>query len=384
MVTAVRVGESERSVARRDGVALSVVQYWVARAGDERLDRVDWTDHPRGPREPHNRTPRAREDLVLQVRTELREQSDLGEYGAAAIHRELVARQVADVPPVRTLNNILARHGAFDYRQRIRRPPPPRGWYLPAVADGRAELDEFDVVEGLKIKDGPEVEVLTAMSLHGGLSGAWPTTGITAKIVRENLVVRWREWGLPAYAQFDNATVFQGPHQHPDAIGSVIRLCLSLQVTPVFAPVREMGFQAANESFNGLWQAKVWARFQHASLNALELQSGKYVAAHRQRTATRREHAPERRTFPADWQLDLQARPQGRIIFLRRTSEQGTVTLLGRTFVVDAHWSQRLVRAEVDLDAELIRFYRLRRRAPKEQPLLHQVPYVLPNRPFRE
>ncbi len=40
-----------------------------------------------------------------------------------------------------------------------------------------------------------------------------------------------------------------------------IRLCLSLGVTAVFAPPRETGFQAAVESFNARWQAKVWQRF---------------------------------------------------------------------------------------------------------------------------
>jgi hypothetical protein len=50
---------------------------------------------------------------------------------------------------------------------------------------------------------------------------------------------------------FDNDTRFQGPHQFPDAIGRVARLCLSLDIVPVFAPVHEHGFQAAIEAFNG-------------------------------------------------------------------------------------------------------------------------------------
>lgn len=384
MVAAVRGGESERSVARRLKTSLSTVQFWVARAEDLPLDCVDWSNHPPGPRQPANRTPRTLEDLALQVRRELREESALGEYGADAVHRELVERQVANLPVPRTLHRIFERRGALDGQRRMRHPPPPRGWYLPDVADGRAELDQFDRIEGLVIQDGPEVEVLTAVSVHGGLSGAWPTAGITAKIVRESLVAHWCEFGLPAYAQFDNDTVFQGPHQHPDAIGSVTRLCLSLGVTPVFAPICEFGFQSADESFNGRWQAKVWARFHHETLDDLCERSRQYVTAHRQRTTARREHAPVRRPFPSDGILNLQARPQGRIIFLRRTSEQGTVTFLGHTFEVDRQWPHRLVRCEVDLNGAVMRFYALRRRAPREQPLLKTVAYVLPQRRFRE
>src|SRR5262252_6553890 len=95
-------------------------------------------------------TPRpSREDLVLTLRQQLRDTSDLGEFGAATIHREWLARGLADPPSIRTIGLILERRGALHRRRRTRRPPPPPGWYLPAVADGRAELDSFDLVEGL-------------------------------------------------------------------------------------------------------------------------------------------------------------------------------------------------------------------------------------------
>lgn len=384
MVAAVRGGESQRSVARGYGMSLLTVQRWVARAQGQRLDRVDWSDRPSGPRQSSSRTPRELEDRVVQLRRELREESDLGEYGAGAIQAELVAREVPSVPHARTIHRILERRGALDGRRRIRHKPPPRGWYLPPVAVDSAELDQFDIIEGLKIKDGPLVEVLNVVSLHGGLVDAWPHVGITAQFVRECVLAHWRAWGLPGYAQFDNDTVFQGPHQHPDAIGSVIRLCLSLGVVPVFVPPRETGFQAAIESFNGRWQAKVWARFQHESLIALCLQSDKYVAAHRQRSVTRRDAAPERRPFPDDWTLNLQAPAHGQIIFVRRMTDQGQVSLLGRTFEVADTWPHRLVRCEVALDEQCIRFYALRRRAPEDQPLLNTVPYALPHRRFRQ
>ena len=384
MVAAVRGGAAQRAVARQFRVSLATVQYWVGRAAGRRLDRVDWRDRPAGPRRAPRRTDRALEDLVLTVRRELREGSDLGEFGAAAIRRELLARGTGPAPAVRTINRILERRGAFDAQRRVRRKPPPRGWYLPELAAARVDLDEFDIVCGLVIKDGPEVEVLTAIALHGGVIGAWPDTAQTAATARAALVAHWRAWGLPAYAQFDNDTRFQGPHQHPDVIGSVSRLCLSLGVVPVFAPPRETGFQAAIESLNGRWQAKVWARFQHESLAALQGQSARYVAACHARGAVRLEGAPPRRPFPADWRLDLRARPRGRLIYLRRTTAGGEAELLGRTFAVDALWPHRLVRCEVALDAQAIRFYALRRRAPEHQPLLNEVPYVLPQRRFRE
>lgn len=381
MVAAVRDGASMRSVARAHDVSLSTVQWWLRRAGQLPLDHVDWNDRPPIPGR-SRRTQSVVEDLVLVLRRELKETSDLGEYGARAIYRELAARGHGVVPAVRTIGRILERRGALDAGRRMRRTPPPPGWYLPEVGAGRAELDSFDTVEGLTLEGGIRIEVLNVVSLHGGLPGSWPQPLVTAKTAVEALVEHWREFGLPTYAQFDNDTVFQGSHHGQDSLGRVVRTCLRLGVVPVFAPPQESGFQAAVENFNGRWQAKVWARFHHESLSALQERSRRYVCAYRKRGAARIEAAPTRRPFPASWQPDLQAHPAGVVIFIRRSSEAGTVSLLGRTVAVDPLWPHRLVRCEVDLSAQTIRSHALRRREPHHQPLLREVPYIFPQRGF--
>jgi len=384
MVAAVRQGQSVRAVARRFGVSTGAVCYWVARAAGRRLDRVDWHDRSRAPKRTR-RASTALEDLVVRVRRELQKTSDLGAFGAQAIRQALQQRGQTELPSVRTIHRILQRRGALDGRKRVRRPPPPRGWYLPELASRGVELDSFDIVEGLVIKGGPQVEVFNGISLHGGLPVSWPVLApVTAKFVVQSLLDHWREVGLPRYAQFDNDMIFQGTHRYPDALGRVIRVCLSLGVVPVFVPPNEMGFQAMIESYNGWWQAKVWARFAHAALNDLQERSRRHVVALRQHRSARVEAAPRRRVFPAQWELDLQATPRGRLIYLRRTDEQGRLEILGQRWQVSETWPHRLVRAEVDLTGCKIRFYMLRRREPKSQPMLLEVPYPLPSRRFQE
>jgi transposase len=384
MVAAVRRGATLRAVAERFGVAHSTVKCWVAVAAGKRLDRVDFASRRRGPRRPANKVTPEVEQLVLALRRTLKESSALGEYGAAAIREAMVRRGVSDPPSVRTIGRILERRGALDGRRRVRRPAPPRGWYLPEVAAQKAELDSFDIVEGLVIQGGYPVEVLNAVSLWGGLVESWPRARITAKTVVSAILGHWRRFGMPSYAQFDNDTVFQGAHHHRDSLGRVVRMCLALDVIPVFAPPRETGFQAVIENFNGRWQAKVWSRFSFQSRKQLQSQSAKFVTASRRRAAARIDAAPPRYCIPKDWELDLQAPLQGQVIFLRRTDDSGRARLLGRTFPVDRHWPHRLVRAEVDLDSDVIRFHALRRREPNEQPLLHTVDYHFPCKRFHE
>jgi hypothetical protein len=320
------------------------------------------------------------EQRVLSVRTFLKEQSALGEFGAAAIRHELHRRHRSAVPSLRTIGRILERGGALDYRRRVRRAPPAKGWYLGDLAQRRAELDEFDFVAGRVIRGGIEVEVLKVISLHGGLAGSFPEAPYDTDLTIQATLAHWQEVGLPDYAQFDNDTRFQGPHHYPDAIGRVIRLCLSLAVTPVFAPPREHGLQNAIESYNGLWQAKVWARFEHVSLAGLQAHSQQYVVASRQRKAARIESAPERRPFPKSWQRNDHAKVKGTLIYIRRSDGRGSVEVLGRRYEVSPHWKHRLVRCDIVIDQKEILFYGLRRSDPKNQPLLRRIPYELPPR----
>ena len=384
MVSAVRQGKSLREVAASFGVHHCTVAVWVQHTEGKRLDRVDFSDRPRlSP--PHNKTCEATENVILHVRKDLKEHSALGEYGAAAIRGELSAQGLPVIPSVRTIGRILDRCGALDGKVRVRRTPPPKGWYLPAVAGLEADIDSFDLIEDLRIQNGPLVDVFTGTSVLGRLPFAWPAKAqITAKSVLEMLLGHWRQRGLPDYAQFDNDTRFQGPHHYTDVISRVMRACLSLGVIPVFAPPQESGFQASIENFNGRWEQRVWLRFHHGSLRGLRRRSEDYVIALRRRHASAIENGPPRRDFPHDWTLDLQAPVSGRIIYLRRSTADGFVSLLGHTFRVSSRWPHRLVRCEVNLDENDIRFFALRRREPREQPMLSAAAYEIPRRAFKE
>ena len=382
IVRAVRSGSSQREVARRFHVSLSTVQRWVARAGDQRLDRIDFSAKPRGGARLHTDAGMERE--VLALRRELAQRSDLGECGARAIRRALVECGHDSPPCERTIGRILARHGVLDGRRRLRRKAPPRAWHLTIAAQGLAEVDSLDIVEGLRIKDGPFVEVLNVVSLFGGLVESWPMEqAVRSTSVVDSLLAHWRKHGLPAYAHFDNDTIFQGAHQFPDTLGRVARLCLALGVIPVFAPPAEQGFQNAIEGYNARWQAKVWARFHHRSIGALCKRSARYVTAVNNARSARREAAPTRRKMPRNFRLDLARRLHGEVIFIRRTNEKGIASVLGHDFIADRHWQHRLVRATVDLDDEKIDFHALLRREPDCQPLLSSHPYKFPDRPFQ-
>jgi hypothetical protein len=321
------------------------------------------------------------EERIAELRVELKA-SALGEYGARAIGAALQTE--TDYPPSEAaINRALSRLGLQDGMRRIRHPAPPKGWYLPSVVAGRAEVDCFDFIEDLKIADGPLIDVLTAKSLHGALVDAWPMGNMSAKSTVSCLLERWQRDELPAYAQFDNGTVFQGAHQFANTVGRISRLCLQLNVIPVFVPPLEHGMQNIIESFNALWQAKVWLRYRVRSLSELKARSERYITAHRARTQVVAEAAPPRRPIPRRFKFDPHAPMRGRMIFIRRTDDRGHAHILGQCFAVSRTWAHRLVRCEVDFEHHCIRCFALRRRDPARQPLLATLPYHRADKPFK-
>ena len=56
---------------------------------------------------------------MLSIRKQLRDHSDLSEFGAAAIRRELDRRGIDSAPSLRTIGYILQRNGGLDYRHRF-------------------------------------------------------------------------------------------------------------------------------------------------------------------------------------------------------------------------------------------------------------------------
>ncbi len=340
------------------------MQHWLARAaaGQPLFDRSS------APNCQAAQTSQHIEAAIVALRRSLALESDLGFVGARAIAAALRERVPLETPSLRTISRVLVRHGLLDAKKRVRRPAPPSGWHLPAVAVRAADVDTFDCIEDLPIEGVGLGHVLTTKSLLGPLVAAWVATKISAHFVIACLTSHWSKHGLPCFAQFDNDTRFQGPHNRPNVIGEVIRFCLRLGVTPVFAPPRETGFQADIEGFNALWQAKVWRRFHHADAAGLQTRSDSFCLAYTALRAARQDRSAARRPWPSRTPpLTIKT---GTIVFIRRTSESGQVRILEQAYDVDAQWPHRLVRCELDVATRTLRFFRLRRREPTRQKLI--------------
>lgn len=383
MVQLHRAGVSIREIARRLNKDKKTVKKWVSRAADTRLDRVDFSDRRAIRKQAANRLDPLVEARIIEVRKVLKEESDLGEFGAKAIHQALRDAGMSSVPCVRTIGNVLLRNGLLGENRRRRFSPPPPAWYLPEVRDFAAEMDCFDYIEDLKIRGSEEIlQVLNVISQHGSLANSWVGPVMRSAVTVQRILEHWKRFGRPAYAQFDNGTVFAGPPL-PFVLGTVPRLCLELGTQVVFTIPHETGPQAKIERFNHTWEKSIWNRFSFAEEADLKLQIARFLEAHRRKHASAISEAPQRFPVPDDWKPSFPPCVHGRVIFIRRTDEKGQAFFLGQTFLVDPCWPHRLVRCSVDFTNRRIEFYRLRRSNPLDQPLMKTVEYEFPERVFR-
>lgn len=381
MVQAVRAGRSYRDVARRFRVGVATVSLWVQRARGRPVDRVDWRDRSERPHRIWRTTP-AVVRAILRLRRQLIRHDALGEYGPQAIHYHLRASG-HPAPCARTIARWLARLG-HSGRERWRRPAPPKGRYLADVAAGHAEVDSADVVEGLRLRRGGRVEVLNVLGLWNPQPDSLVAQGINTTAVIAQLAARWRRDGCPAYAQFDNDTIFSGAHARRAYFGRLVHWCLCLGVTPVFAPPAELGFQAAIEAYNRRWQDRVWRRWRHRSRPDLQRRSDAFVAAYQRAKANL---AAQYQASRSIWQEPALEPRTHRIVLIRRLDDQGTLNLCAQPLRIASDWAHRLVRCEINVSAQVVHCYALSRREPSRQPLLarrrlhlHLVPWHhLPN-----
>ena len=233
---------------------------WLNRHRKFGLDGL--RDQSRVPRHiPHQtREPLVRKILVLrdELAAYKTRRAAFAGIGAETIHFELQRRGVRQLPAISTIEKILARAGRTKKAKAKRSSNGPPYPYVPARKMG--DLQQTDLV-GPRHLRGP-AGVTRFYSIHT-IDVAGQTTA--ASQVRDkrtislcrHLVDSWQVMGLPQVSQMDNEMAATGGGRYRYSLSQLIRLHLLLGIQIRFIPPKEPGRNAAIESFNAVWQARV-------------------------------------------------------------------------------------------------------------------------------
>jgi putative transposase len=308
------------------------------------------------------RIPPELERTILSVRRRLQAHATPATryclVGAPAILAELKSLSIRPLPCERTIERVLERNGLTAPRVRLA-PLLPRQEYPGPQARASNELHEVDLVGPIYLKGNRHRYYIWVCK--DAFDGAVCLRLASSRRMDEVLWFLgecWKDLGIPEQAQFDNARELSGWGAAARHLCRVIRLCLRFGVVPVFIPKGEPQFNGSVENFNGWFQEPLFnrhfqrpgdlrrelARLQEA-VNTQHVHSrlgGQTPAQHRRGLRLRK--------LPANFVVPIgrQRLAAGRIIFLRRVSVSGTVTVLSQSFRVGKRHRGLYLRLVID------------------------------------
>jgi putative transposase len=204
------------------------------------------------------RTPPHIERAVLSVRrrraARATPQTRYSQIGAAAIREELRTLGLTPLPSVRTISRILKRAGLTNPSLRLARPLAQSDYPGPQAQDSN-QVHQVDVVGPRYLKgDKTRYYFLVCKDVFDQAVYLELVKSRRMDGVLSFLTHAWQHLGLPEMVQFDNGREFCGFGRSARYLSRVIRLCLRLEVEPLFIPPGKPQRNGSVENFNGWFQ----------------------------------------------------------------------------------------------------------------------------------
>jgi transposase InsO family protein len=278
--------------------------------------------------------------------------------GASTLLAELKSLGIRPLPCERTIERVLERNGLTAPRVR-RAPLLPRQEYPGPQARASNELHEVDLVGPIYLKGrSHRYYIWVGKDAFDGAVCLRLAYSRRMDEVLEFLGECWKDLGIPVQVQLDNARELAGWGPAARTLSRVIRLCLHFGVSPVFIPAQEPQFNGSVENFNGWFQEPLFQRHFHRpgdlrrelarlqeAVNTQHVHprlGGKTPAQHRRGLRLRK--------LPASFVVPTARQPlaAGHVMFIRRVSGAGTVTVLSQSYRVGKRHRGLYLRLVVD------------------------------------
>lgn len=331
-----------------------------------------------------NRIPPHIERAILSIRRRLAAratpQSRYSLVGAPQIRAELETLGYTPLPSLRTIARVIARAGMSCPPVRLAQRLPKTAYPGPTAHDTN-QLHQVDVVGPRYLKgDSTRYYFLVLrdtfdLSVYMELVDSRHMEGIMTFLVHA-----WQQLGLPQQVQFDNGREFCGFGPNARFLSRLIRLCLRLEVEPVFIPKGRPQRNGSIEQFNGWFQPLLLSRSYRRPAD-LRRQMRRLVTSvneqhvHPQlghRTSAQYRRGKRLRKLPADFRVEGQKLPvsSGKVSFIRLVSAQGTITILEQSFQVGKRIKFQYVKATIYTRQQTLKVYHQGR-------LVKELPYKL-------
>ncbi len=176
---------------------------------------------------------------------------------------------------------------------------------------------------------------------------------------------RDRGWACnPDYLQIDNELSFRGSNRYPRSLGLVLRLALSLGITPIFIPPAEPWRNGIIEKFNHNMLKHFFSTQRFSTLNNMEQKAREFSDFHNQnhRYSSQGGKTPNMlvdksniykliNRINIDKPIPL---VEGKIIFIRFIRSDNVLKILNSKFYVNKQLSYTYVIAEIIVEKHVL------------------------------
>ena len=338
--------------------------FWLKRYNSK--SETWYKDKPKANKVIHNKVEPEIENLVCNVRKRL-SNTKYAQRGVLSIQWELKKLGLKEIPPVWTINRIIARNNLVKEPEIYEK----RNKLYPSIkVDSPNVLHQLDLIGPRYLGKG-KANKFFSFNLIDTFSNAIkikPCLGKKDVFATELIVSAWQKLGIPKYLQVDNELSLKGSNRHPRTFGDVIKLCLCLGVEIIFVPEAEPWRQGVIEKFNDVYdkmffRSQVFRDFSHLDKESLVFENfhnnnhryGKLKG----KTPWLVHTSVARRILPASFNLHKRHIPfkDGRVSFIRLTDENGKVRFFTETFLVEKELVNEYVKGTIFTKPGLLKFY---------------------------
>lgn len=356
-------GESPTEIAVALGRTTRWVRKWVARH-DSDGGNGDWVEsRSRAPHSSPRRTSDELEALILAARARL-VANPRAQYGSLAIQWELRRVGVVEIPPARTIERVLARHGVSQPRRRQPSYVPKGVPYPTPVGVEPGTTHQVDMVGPRHLFGAAQFHALNLVDVGSHLAGNDIVTELRPPLLASSLAGIWTQVGVPAVAQFDNHANFRGGIQPAwQYFSPIVATCLDLGVTPRFIPVREPWRNGVIEHFNDVWNKSFFRTEVFTSIEHLRAENAAFIdfhnthhrySAHGGATPNQIWDGRLRRPLSTAYRPPTRLPAQGRIEVIRYIRSNRLVDLFGKRITVAEDQTHQYVTAIIKVRAKRV------------------------------
>lgn len=329
-------GKSMTEVSQNLGRSIGWVSKWHQRFQEEGWQGL--RDRSRAPKNQPNRLSPSVRRVICEVRLELEAEAALGTglkyIGGRAVRTRLNEKGIRPLPGVSTIERVLHEAG-LTRKKRASSPEVDYPHLQPTAAHRLCQVDIFPRY----LQGGQHVACFNALDVVSRYPTGQALKRQRSKDAAGFLLHIWRELGVAQYTQVDNEGCFSGGFTHSYVLGKVVRLALAVGTELVFSPVYHPQSNGYVERFHQDYDRHVWQDTYLTDLGDVQRQADRFFHNYRQRrdhsalneqTPQACHHQRPPKSLPKSVTLSDERRPlyEGRVHFIRRVSELGTIRVL--------------------------------------------------------